>query len=144
MAQQDITANTCRNLSHFKEYMKELRRLDDNIMIRLNSTNTHSAAACAELFERLSQAYIRREKAINYCLEVLDGQLTAKQQALDHGMGNASARSALYADDTKRRMIANEFTVEDIVRERSLRVFRDRCRLFTIPEEFEKFLAKRQ
>lgn len=41
-------------------------------------------------------------------------------------------------------MISNELTVEDIVRERSLKVFRDKCRVFDVPENFEQFVNKRR
>lgn len=44
----------------------------------------------------------------------------------------------------KRRMINNEFTVEDIVRERSLTVFKNKCRIFHISKEFEEFINKRR
>lgn len=50
--------------------MKELRRVDDNIIPRLNSTDTHSEKACADFFKELADAYSKREQAVNYCLKV--------------------------------------------------------------------------
>jgi hypothetical protein len=47
--------------------MKELRRIDDNIMLRMNTTNTHSEAACADFFRQLAAAYERRERAVAFC-----------------------------------------------------------------------------
>jgi hypothetical protein len=41
-------------------------------------------------------------------------------------------------------MINNEFTVEDIVRERSLTVFKNKCRIFHMSKEFEDFINKRR
>lgn len=57
-------------LSTFSELMKEYRRVDDNIMLRMNTTNTHSEAACADFFKDLAYAYHKREDAMNYCLKV--------------------------------------------------------------------------
>ncbi|CAG8563536.1 1922_t:CDS:2 [Ambispora gerdemannii] len=54
----DVTIDPviCYNLSYFKDLMKEYRKLDDNIMLRLNSTDTHSQAACGAFFQQLAKA----------------------------------------------------------------------------------------
>ncbi|KAJ1992660.1 hypothetical protein H4R33_000933 [Dimargaris cristalligena] len=120
--------STCLNLSHFKEFMKELRRIDDNIILRMNKTDTHSDGACAEFFTNLSRAYTQRDKAIDYCLGVVDKKLENQQEALSKNPNDYDAQNSLYYQETKRRWIYNERTVEDIVRARSLKVFKDKCR----------------
>lgn len=50
--------------------MKSFRVLDDNIMLRLNETNTHAEAACASFFNELVAAYTKRDASIKFCLEV--------------------------------------------------------------------------
>jgi Caffeine-induced death protein 2 len=50
--------------------MKEYRKVDDNIMLRMNTTDTHSEAGCAEFFKQLADAYQKREDSVNYCLKV--------------------------------------------------------------------------
>ncbi len=55
--------------------MKEYRKIDDNIMLRLNTTNTHSEAACADFFKQLVDAYQKRERVVNKCLKVCDVSL---------------------------------------------------------------------
>ena len=52
------------------DLMKEYRKIDDNILLRMNTTNTHSEVSCKEFFKHLSDAYARREKAIGSCLKV--------------------------------------------------------------------------
>ena len=52
------------------DLMKEYRKIDDNIMLRMNTTDTHSEASCKEFFKHLSDAYTRREKAVESCLKV--------------------------------------------------------------------------
>lgn len=52
------------------DIMKELRRVDDNIIPRLNSTDTHSEKACGEFFAQLAESYKKREEAVDYCLKV--------------------------------------------------------------------------
>ena len=55
----------------FIEIMKELRRVDDNIIPRMNMTDTHSEKACGEFFSQLAESYRKRENAVDYCLKVL-------------------------------------------------------------------------
>lgn len=50
--------------------MKELRKVDDNIINRLNSTSTQTEGACANFFKQMSEAYMTRDETINYCLKV--------------------------------------------------------------------------
>ncbi|KAJ1646314.1 hypothetical protein IWQ61_010214 [Dispira simplex] len=139
---REINRSTCINLSYFKEYLRELRKIDDNIMLRLNRTNTHSQAACADFLQQLAKAYTTREHAIKYCLDVIDEQLEAKSKSLGENPDDYVVKNSLYYDETKRRMIHNETTVEEIVRERSFRVFRDRCRFFDIPKEYQSVFDK--
>ncbi|KAI7861619.1 caffeine-induced death protein 2 [Spinellus fusiger] len=125
-----MNQTTCFNFSFFKDTMKELRRVDDNIVPRLNSTDVHSEAACAEFFKELATSYAKREEAINYCLKTMDTAIENKYKKLQEDPEDYEVQSSLYSDESKRRMVANELTVEDIVRERTLQVFKSKCRIF--------------
>lgn len=50
--------------------MKELRRVDDNAINRLNSTSTQADSVCSDFFKQISEAYAKRDEAIDYCLKV--------------------------------------------------------------------------
>ncbi|KAI9490781.1 caffeine-induced death protein 2 [Zychaea mexicana] len=130
MAEKQLNPSTCYNLSFFKEIMKELRRVDDNIIPRMNSTDTHSEKACGEFFSQLAQSYRKRENAVDYCLKVMDEQIEKKTKLLEEDPDDYETKSSLFSDETKRRMIANELVVEDIVRARSLQVFKTKCKVF--------------
>jgi hypothetical protein len=52
--------------------MKEFRKIDDNIMLKMNTTDTHSNAACSDFFKKLTDAYQKREHVIDKCLKVYD------------------------------------------------------------------------
>ncbi|OZJ05264.1 hypothetical protein BZG36_01971 [Bifiguratus adelaidae] len=139
-----MTPNMCYNLSYFKELMREYRKVDDNIMLRMNTTDTHSEAACAAFFIQLAEAYHQREDVVNYCLKVMDEELDRKQKLIDQDPFNTQVKDKIYSEESKRRMVSNELTVEDIVRERSLQVFRTKCRIFNIPTDFEDFVSRRK
>lgn len=50
--------------------MKDLRRVDDNIINRLNSASTQAEGSCSDFFKQMSEAYAKRDEAIDYCLKV--------------------------------------------------------------------------
>jgi hypothetical protein len=50
--------------------MKELRKVDDNIINRLNSTSVQAEGVCGDFFRQMSAAYAQRDEAIDYCLKV--------------------------------------------------------------------------
>lgn len=100
----------------------------------------------------------------------MDEELERKNKKLEDDPYDYNLKDALYTEESKvrpptpaisvfdgtrchltfahtkcqRRMISNELTVEDIVRQRSLQVFRSKCRIFDVPQDVEDFLNKRR
>ncbi|KAJ1786633.1 hypothetical protein LPJ59_005892 [Coemansia sp. RSA 2399] len=134
----EMSARICLNLSHFKAVLKHLRQVDDNIILRMNNTNTAAAGECLAVFQILQTAYQRRERDIGMCLSVLDQKIEETKK------NDQQKRNRLFSLETQRDWIANERSVEDIVRKRSLDVFRSRCQFFEFPPEFEEFLSQRE
>ncbi|CEG85121.1 hypothetical protein RMATCC62417_18847 [Rhizopus microsporus] len=110
--------------------MKELRRVDDNIINRLNSTSTQSEAACADFFKQISEAYARRDETINYCLKIMDEELDKKNKKLQEDPDDFDVKNSIFTQESIRQSISNERYVEEIVRDRTLDVFKNKCRLF--------------
>ncbi|KAJ1812304.1 hypothetical protein LPJ56_005544, partial [Coemansia sp. RSA 2599] len=106
-----------------------LRKVDDNIILRMNSTNTASADECLALFRVLQTAYARREHDISYCVSVLDERLAQSPKS--------------FSLQSQRDWIDSEKSVEDIVRKRSLDVFRSRCKYFDFPGDIEDFIQRK-
>ncbi|KAJ1642423.1 hypothetical protein LPJ64_005735 [Coemansia asiatica] len=121
----EINARVCLNMSHFKATMRELRKVDDNIILRINSTNTASTDECLALFRVLQTAYARREHDISYCLNVLDEKLKQSPKS--------------FTLQSQRDWIDSEKSVEDIVQKRSLDVFKSRCKYFDFPADFGNY-----
>ncbi|KAF9582205.1 Coiled-coil domain-containing protein 58 [Lunasporangiospora selenospora] len=139
----EIAETTCYNLSKFRATMKSFRVLDDNIMLRLNETNTHAETACASFFNELVAAYSKRDASIKFCLETMDKNIAAKREKLYQDPEDYALKDSIMTDESKRQMIANENTVEDIVRGRSLKAFQERCALFDLPDNIQEVLDKR-
>ncbi|KAI0068705.1 hypothetical protein BV25DRAFT_1791729 [Artomyces pyxidatus] len=147
-----VSPETCRDLSLFKELLREYRRLDDAITMRINRTNAQfrdrdrlgtggkgsvQDQACAYLWKDLVDNWRRRTEIICYCVGVVDHSMDEKRQALDEKQGDPSAQrklqGELFAEEVKRKQVHNELSIERIVRQRSLDAFCSRCRYFQPP-----------
>ncbi|CAL1700955.1 unnamed protein product [Somion occarium] len=132
--------------------MKEYRKLDDSITMRLNRTTaqfrdrdrlglggkeTIQDQACAYMWKELVENWKRRTEIIEYCVGVVDKSMEEKKLTLQQESTvpavQRQIQGALYAEEVKRNMIHNELTVEQIVRNRSLDAFRSRCKYFEPP-----------
>ncbi|KAH9938272.1 caffeine-induced death protein 2-domain-containing protein [Fomitopsis serialis] len=145
-----VSASTCHDLSLFKDLLKEYRRLDDSITMRLNRTTaqfrdrnrlglgdkgTVEDEACMQSGRNLSVTnWTRRTEIVGYCVGVVDQSMEGKRMALDAETNDPAAQrriqGALYAEEVKRNQVHNELVVEQIVRKRSLDAFRSRCKYF--------------
>jgi len=147
-----VSSSTCHNLSVFKDILKEYRRLDDTILMRLNRANaaahdyerTHRETgagtvqdqACASLWRELVGNWKRRTELLEYCTTVVDQALIEKRSTLEGQAQDPTRRDikgALFEDEVKRNQVRNELTVEGIIRKRSMEAFRSRCQYFTPP-----------
>ncbi|KAG1806817.1 caffeine-induced death protein 2-domain-containing protein [Suillus plorans] len=147
-----VSPSTCHNLSMFKDLLKEYRRLDDTITMRLNRSNAQfrdrdragtsgkgniQDQACAYVWKELVENWKRRTEMINYCVDIVDQSMEEKRKSLTSEDGDARAQrktqAAMFADEVKRNQVHNELAIEKIVRQRSLDAFRSRCQYFSPP-----------
>ncbi|KAF8655252.1 hypothetical protein AX16_003155 [Volvariella volvacea WC 439] len=145
-----VSPSTCHDLTLFKEILKEYRRLDDTIMMRLNRANAAARdkdrtqdvsqgnvqdLACTAIWRELVENWKRRTMLVNYCVNVVDQSLDEKRRAMQSVTEDARERrrmqGEIYADEVKRNHVHNELTVESIVMKRSLE---GQCRCTTVVE----------
>jgi len=146
-----VSPSTCRDLSLFKELLKEYRWLDDAIPMRVNRANAAMRdrqrsgdqaptgnvqdEACAYLWRELVANWKRRTQLIEYCVGVVDQSIEEKKKGIEDESLDPSSRkkmqAEMYGEEVKRHQVRNELTVESIIRQRSMDVFRTRCRYFT-------------
>ncbi|KAJ2846328.1 hypothetical protein IWW36_004405 [Coemansia brasiliensis] len=118
-----MSERVCLNMSQFKAVLRQQRKIDDNIILRMNTTDTAKMSECKALFAVLQAAYQRRDRDIEFCLNVLDQKIKQKQEA-----GTPS-----FSLQTQYEWVDGERKVESIVKQRSLDVFKARCPFFEIP-----------
>ncbi|TFK43542.1 caffeine-induced death protein 2-domain-containing protein [Crucibulum laeve] len=148
-----VSPETCQDLTLFKELLREYRRLDDTINMRLNRANAAMRdkerhqddttagnvqdQACTYLWRELVGNWKRRTQLVEYCVSVVDQSLTQKRYALEDPSADPATRrktqAAIFSDEVKRNQVHNELTVESIVRKRAIEGFRSRCQYFVPP-----------
>ncbi|XP_034025359.1 coiled-coil domain-containing protein 58 [Thalassophryne amazonica] len=132
---------SCEDFSMFQEVLKVMRTIDDRIVYALNTTvptvsfsdKVDATQRCKELYESMMEAHQRRDKAIKSCIaqtsEVV-GQLR-EERAKDND--NLELIKQLRKEQTKLKLMQSELNVEEVVNDRSLKVFRERCRIHYTP-----------
>ncbi|KIK30679.1 hypothetical protein PISMIDRAFT_670769 [Pisolithus microcarpus 441] len=147
-----VSPTTCHNLSLFKDLLREYRRLDDTITMRLNRSDAQfrdrdrvgsnkkgnvQDLACEYVWKELVENWKRRTEIVDYCVNVVDQSMNEKRRVLEGQHGDAraqrKAQADLFAEEVKRNQVHNELSVERIIRKRSLDAFQSRCRYFTPP-----------
>ncbi|XP_035597935.1 protein MIX23 [Oncorhynchus keta] len=140
MAAPDGTLN-CEDFSMFQDVLKVMRNIDDRIVHSLNTTvptvsfsgRVDATQTCRQLYESLMEAHLSRDRAIKTCIaqtsEVV-GQLR-EQRAKDGD--NMTTVKLLRKEQTKLKLMRSELNVEEVVNDRSLKVFSERCRTHYTP-----------
>ncbi|KAI9467073.1 caffeine-induced death protein 2-domain-containing protein [Lactarius psammicola] len=146
-----VSPATCHNLSLFKELLKEYRKLDDTVTMRINRTTAQfrdrdrigasgkgsvQEQACSYLWQELVENWKRRTELINYCVEITNETRIGRSDQLGDGSHPSSSHGV--SDEAKSRQVRNELAVEKIVRQRSLEAFTSRCRYFEPPASDEE------
>eukprot|EP00118_Oscarella_pearsei_P007389 m.35933 g.35933 ORF g.35933 m.35933 type:complete len:143 (+) comp32188_c0_seq5:1320-1748(+) len=128
----------CEDFGEFKEALKTLRTVDDKIIYELNtsvpttsfSAEINAADQCRRLYEKLTEAYVTRDRAIKRCV----GQWTVEIKDLgaqrEKEPDSLVLSQKLSEKQTNLRLLKAELSVEDIVKESSMKAFRERCKAF--------------
>lgn len=127
-----------------EDTLKAMRAIDDKIIYQLNlATPTQSFRGavdptnhCKTLYGQLNQTYEERGALIDRCLN--ESRETIRMIKTDAGKPESKRNEGAFTrqlrvEQNRMRDLQNELTVEEIIRERSLKVFEERCRQFYKP-----------
>ncbi|XP_067141142.1 protein MIX23 [Centruroides vittatus] len=139
------TIPTCDDFLAFQELLKKMRRIDDNIIHALNTTiPTDSFTAkgnvtdqCKDLYKQLLQSYDKREQAIKTCITQSSEDVRSLKEKRTTDPDSIPLLKQLRKEQTKLRLMQNELNVEEVVKDRTLKVFYERCRSFYKPPDFK-------
>ncbi|KAM6976614.1 protein MIX23 [Aplochiton taeniatus] len=131
----------CEDYSMFQEVLKVMRNIDDRIVHSLNTTvptvsfsgKVDATETCKQLFESLMQAHMSRDKAIKICVEKTSKVVAQLREERTKDSENFALLKQLRKEQTKLKLMQSELNVEEVVNDRSLKVFSERCRIHYTP-----------
>ncbi|CAL1300551.1 unnamed protein product [Larinioides sclopetarius] len=135
----------CEDLSAFQESLRAMRKIDDNIVHTLNTTIPTASFAdkasatnqCKDLYKQLLQSYEKRESVIKSCIGEADKEVRGLKDKRVNDPDNFELLKQLRKVQTKFRLLQNELNIEEVVKDRSLKVFYERCRFHYKPPELK-------
>ncbi|XP_043201087.1 protein MIX23-like [Amphibalanus amphitrite] len=143
----------CADFLAFQEVLKKSRIIDDKIIYALNQSlptksfegQVDASQTCKDLYSKLKESYLCRESALQRCVAETAGrvdQLRAQRETNEESRDNADLLRDLRREQSKLRLYRSELHVEEVVRDRSRTIVRERCRLFYTPDAADDLLKQ--
>ncbi|RZC37036.1 Cid2 domain containing protein [Asbolus verrucosus] len=117
-----------------------MRKVDDLIINTLNtviptdSFHPDGEGACKDLYAKLEDGNSKRSKVIKNCITVTADRVKQLKEQRETNAEDVTLSKALRSEQTKLRMLQVELTVEDLVQERTSKVFHEKCRKYFKPQ----------
>ncbi|KAH9496563.1 Coiled-coil domain-containing protein 58 [Bulinus truncatus] len=126
----------CDDFMKFQDALKKLRLIDDRIVHALNTTiptqsfrdKVNVASECKRLYEEMQVSYDQRDKSIRHCIELVNDDVKKLRQKKLEAPDDVDVLRALRKEQTKLRLMQQEMSIEEVVKDRTLKVFYERCR----------------
>lgn len=118
-----------------------MRAIDDKIIYALNTTvptksfkgQVNAAETCKGLYEELTESHRKRDSAIKKCISEVSSQVKICKAARDKDPDDLQAIKNLRNTQAKLRLMQSELNIEEVVKDRSLKVFHEKCRNHYVP-----------
>ncbi|TNN88826.1 Coiled-coil domain-containing protein 58 [Liparis tanakae] len=142
MAASGGTLN-CEDFSMFQEGLKVLRTIDDRIVHALNTSlptvsfsgKVDATQTCRQLYESMMDAHLTRDKAIKYCIAQSSEEVGQLREQRAKDSENLALLRLLRKEQNKLKLMKSELNVEEVVNDRSLKIFSERCRIHYTPPD---------
>ncbi|BFZ24738.1 hypothetical protein BsWGS_27777 [Bradybaena similaris] len=126
----------CDDFMKFQDGLKKLRLIDDRIVHALNTKiptqsfrdKVDVATECRRLYDEIQLSYDQREKSIRHCLEVVNDDVKKLRHRKMDAPDDVDILRSLRKEQTKLRLMQQEMSIEEVVKDRTLKVFYERCR----------------
>ncbi|KAM3860867.1 protein MIX23 [Diretmus argenteus] len=131
----------CEDFSMFQEVLKVMRTIDDRIVHSLNTTvptvsfsgKVDATQTCKQLYESMMEAHLSRDKAIKHCIAQTSEVVGRLREERVKDSENLALIKQLRKEQTKLKLMQSELNVEEVVNDRSLKIFSERCRIHYTP-----------
>ncbi|KAM4699374.1 protein MIX23 [Discoglossus pictus] len=137
---------SCEDFIEFQEVIRVMRTIDDRIVHELNTTiptvsfagKIDAGQTCKQLYESLRDAHLNRDKAIKGCIAQTSTTVNKLQGERQKDSDNLAIIRLLRKEQTKLKLLQSELNVEEVVNDRSWKIFNERCRLHYKPPKSEQ------
>jgi len=131
----ELSRMSCADFAEFKEALKKLRLVDDKIIYNLNvsvptvsfKAEINAESKCRSLYQKLLDIYKVRETAIKDCIDKMTTNVEELKAEREKNMDDFSISKTLRTKQLALRTMQSELMVEEVVKQRSLKVFNERC-----------------
>ncbi|KAL0240324.1 hypothetical protein I308_106574 [Cryptococcus tetragattii IND107] len=144
--QVTVTAETCFNLGVFRDIVRQYRKLDDQIIIRLNRAQAElrdrartsnegswisggvksmegAEGMCVKMWSEMMAGWAHRQTLLTFCSQTVQSSVEGKRNEGAHVRG-------IREEEVLADQLASEESIEAIIRKRTLEAFKSRCPFF--------------
>ncbi|XP_027621702.1 coiled-coil domain-containing protein 58 isoform X1 [Tupaia chinensis] len=128
-----------------RELLKVMRTIDDRIVHELNTTvptasfagKIDASQTCKQLYESLMAAHASRDRVIKNCIAQTSAVVKSLREEREKNLDDLALLKQLRKEQTKLKWMQSELNVEEVVNDRSWKVFNERCRIHFKPPKNE-------
>uniref|UniRef100_F7C2U3 Protein MIX23 n=1 Tax=Equus caballus TaxID=9796 RepID=F7C2U3_HORSE len=133
------------DLKYRRELLKVMRTIDDRIVHELNTTvptasfagKIDASQTCKQLYESLMEAHASRDRVIKNCIAQTSAVVKHLREEREKNLDDLTLLKQLRKEQTKLKWMQSELNVEEVVNDRSWKVFNERCRIHFKPPKNE-------
>ncbi|XP_036907391.1 protein MIX23 isoform X3 [Sturnira hondurensis] len=135
----------CEEFAEFQELLKVMRTIDDRIVHELNTTvptasfagKIDASQTCKQLYDSLMEAHASRDRFIKNCIAQTSSVVKHLREEREKNLDDLTLLKQLRKEQTKLKWMQSELNVEEVVNDRSWKVFNERCRIHFKPPKNE-------
>ncbi|XP_024433878.1 protein MIX23 isoform X1 [Desmodus rotundus] len=128
-----------------QELLKVMRTIDDRIVHELNTTvptasfagKIDASQTCKQLYDSLMEAHASRDRFIKNCIAQTSSVVKHLREEREKNLDDLTLLKQLRKEQTKLKWMQSELNVEEVVNDRSWKVFNERCRVHFKPPKNE-------
>ncbi|XP_026737424.1 coiled-coil domain-containing protein 58-like [Trichoplusia ni] len=132
----------CSDFLEFQDVLRKMRVLDDKIVYALNtslptesfSSKINAQSACQELHSQIQKGHSERETVIKNCIVSTAETVKKLKAAKDEKPDDFDIMKNLKAEQKKLRLLQTELSVEEVIQEKTTKLFTEKCRSHYKPD----------
>ncbi|XP_030028283.2 coiled-coil domain-containing protein 58 [Manduca sexta] len=132
----------CPDFLEFQDILKKMRILDDKIVYALNTSiptesfknKVDATSACQDLHAQIQKGHTERESVIKNCILATAESVKNLKAAKEANPNDFEILKNLKAEQKKLRLLQTEISVEEVIREKTNKLFTEKCRSYFKPD----------